>query len=57
MKYMIGMVLLAVVGCSILILAAHKQDQYDTACRAKGGIPYHSRESRDICLRPEAVIK
>lgn len=41
----------------LLVISSRHSDAFDAQCSAKGGMPYHSRDSGGICLRQDAVLK
>jgi hypothetical protein len=50
--------IVAVVGMiCFLFFAIHRRNEFDEKCHLVGGVPFHSRESNAICIKPGSVIE
>jgi hypothetical protein len=55
----VAVVIFAFIAFAIgmMVMAMRQSEAFDTQCIAKGGSPFHSRDSKAICLNPNALIK
>lgn len=52
--YIVGAIFVALMA--FCVYSVHVTQVYDQDCRARGGVPYHSRESGNICLKPGTLL-
>lgn len=58
MKYIVtGFVILFLVIGIGLYFGEKRQDEYNTTCKDRGGVPFRSRDAGSICIKKDAVIE
>lgn len=57
-RILLGIMILVSVGILLLIPFSIKQhEEWKTACKDAGGVPYSGYKSESLCLNPSAIIE